>query len=247
MAQLSGLSIRALRWYDQIGLLKPAYYSSKGYRLYHEEQILLLQQILFFRELGFKLKDIQRMITSDNFDKIKALCAHKETLKEDMERRRILIETIDKTIFHLKGEKMISNADLYAGFNPKKQPEYEQYLVKYYGSRAEDLILESKKRTANWGSKELESLKFEGNEIYHSLAQCISQEKETDSEEVQGLIQKHCEMIARFYDVSKEIYVSLAELYALHPGFRKFFERHHPSLTIFIGEAMRIYAHKNLN
>jgi DNA-binding transcriptional MerR regulator len=62
LAKISGISIRTLRFYDEIGLLKPAYYGENNYRYYEEEQVLILQQILFYRELGFPLKDIHRII-----------------------------------------------------------------------------------------------------------------------------------------------------------------------------------------
>jgi DNA-binding transcriptional MerR regulator len=66
LAELSGVTIRTLRWYDTIGLLKPAYHGANGYRYYEEEQLLRLQQILFFRELGFSLKDIQKILEADS-------------------------------------------------------------------------------------------------------------------------------------------------------------------------------------
>jgi DNA-binding transcriptional MerR regulator len=246
LAKLSGVSVRTLHWYDEIGLLKPAYYEENGYRYYEEEQLLLLQQILFFRELGFKLEDIQKMLTRNDFDKIKALLAHKETLEMSLDRTKTLIDTIDKTILHLKGKQTMKDKDLYHGFHMAKQKEYEEYLVKYHGTVAEDLILQCKKRTVDWGSKEWEEIKKEGNEIYAALAQFIEKDLGPRSEEVQALIHQHYKMIMRFYDPSKDVYVGLAQLYCEHPGFRKFFHVHHPKLTEFIAEAMRVYAQKNL-
>ena len=77
LAKLSGVSIRTLRFYDDIGLLKPAYYGDNKYRYYEEKQLLMLQQILFFRELGFSLVDIQRIIDSSDFDKTASLNSHR--------------------------------------------------------------------------------------------------------------------------------------------------------------------------
>src|SRR5580693_668450 len=81
LAKLSGVSVRTLHFYDEIGLLKPAYYGDNNYRYYEEAQLLMLQQILFFRELGFQLNDIQRIIASPDFDKIKALESHRKILE----------------------------------------------------------------------------------------------------------------------------------------------------------------------
>jgi len=117
LAKLSGVSVRTLHWYDEIGLLKPAFYQTNGYRYYEEEQLLLLQQILFFRELGFKLNDIQKILDSSDFDKIKALYAHKSTLEKSVNRMHTLIHTIDKTILHLRGKKTMVDKELYSGFD----------------------------------------------------------------------------------------------------------------------------------
>jgi MerR family transcriptional regulator, thiopeptide resistance regulator len=98
LAELAGISIRTIRYYDEIGLLKPAYYGENGYRYYEDTQLLVLQQILFFRELGFELKQIRKILGRNDFDKIAALHSHKKVLQKDVERIRQLIKTIEKTI-----------------------------------------------------------------------------------------------------------------------------------------------------
>ena len=85
LAKLSGVSPRTLRFYDEIGLLKPAAYGENKYRYYEEEQLLLLQQILFFRELDFPLGDIEGIMSSPDFDKVETLNAHKITLQARLE------------------------------------------------------------------------------------------------------------------------------------------------------------------
>jgi DNA-binding transcriptional MerR regulator len=82
LAKLSGVSTRTLRFYDELGLLKPAYYGDNQYRYYEEEQLLLLQQILFYRELDFPLQDIQQILKNDTFDKISSLKQHQSMLKK---------------------------------------------------------------------------------------------------------------------------------------------------------------------
>ena len=247
LADLSGVSIRTLRWYDQVGLLKPAYYGSNGYRYYEEEQLYLLQQILFFRELGFQLREIQKILVSNHFDKINALLTHRDILKRDVQRTTTLLETIDKTIAHLKGDISMKEQDLYKGFDEKKQKKYEQYLVKYHGTIAEDLIHESKKRTSAWDKADWSQVEKEGNEIYKELSQCIESGQQPKESEAQNLIQRHFEMTKRFYTVSKDVYMGLAQLYVEHPDFRTYFERFHAQLAEFIAEAMRVYAMKHLS
>lgn len=147
LAKLSGVSVRTLRFYDKVGLLKPAYYGDNNYRYYEEEQIMLLQQILFYRELNFSLNDIQRIISSDDFNKIDALISHKLILEQRLDRTKQLIKTIDQTIAHLRGKITMRDEELFIGFAHKFAfdsyvtafaPGNEQMLDKYFAS---DLIM----------------------------------------------------------------------------------------------------------
>lgn len=116
LSKLSGISIRTLRFYDRIGLLRPAFYGENNYRYYEEEQILMLQQILFYRELGFPLSDIKGVVSSDDFNKIDALISHKQVLAQSLDRTAKLIKTIDQTIEHLTGKITMRNEELFVGF-----------------------------------------------------------------------------------------------------------------------------------
>src|SRR6185295_16987624 len=105
LAAMSGVSVRTLHFYDESGLLKPAYVGANGYRFYEEPQLLALQQILFYRELGFELKQIKWILQKPDFDRIAALESHRKILRKNLARTRELIGTIEKTIEHLKGNK----------------------------------------------------------------------------------------------------------------------------------------------
>src|SRR3954447_7256062 len=117
VAAMSGVSVRTLHFYDEAGLLKPAYYGTNGYRFYEEPQLLILQQILFYRELGFELKQIKQTLGRADFEKAAALQSHRELLEKNLTRSRTLIETIDKTIKHLKGTKKMKSEEMFAGFS----------------------------------------------------------------------------------------------------------------------------------
>jgi DNA-binding transcriptional MerR regulator len=116
VAEMSGVSVRALHFYDETGLLKPAYQGANGYRYYEEAQLLMLQQILFYRELGFELKEIKAILSRPDFEKIAALRSHREVLEQDLARTRQLIATIDNTMEHLKGTKKMATEEMFTGF-----------------------------------------------------------------------------------------------------------------------------------
>src|SRR6187549_3741398 len=117
VAAMSGVSVRTLHFYDETGLLKPARCGTNGYRCYEEQELLQLQQILFYRELGFELKKIKHVLGRRNFEKVAALQSHRKVLLKNLTRTRTLIETIDKTIQHLKGRKKMKSEEMFAGFS----------------------------------------------------------------------------------------------------------------------------------
>src|SRR5436309_11052796 len=113
VAAMSGVSVRTLHFYDETGLLKPAYCRANGYRFYEEPQLLALQQILFYRELGFELKRIKEILGRKDFEIVSALESHRKVLEGDAARTRRLIATIDKTIAHLKGTKKMKTEEMF--------------------------------------------------------------------------------------------------------------------------------------
>jgi DNA-binding transcriptional MerR regulator len=195
LAKISGVSVRTLHWYDEIGLLKPAFHGANGYRYYEEKQMLNLQQILFFKEVGFDLHNIQKMLSQSDFDNIKALQAHRMILERDIDRKEALITTVDKSLLHLRGEQVMSDKELYQGFDSARQKEYEQYLVKYHGTAAEDLLIPSRKKTAKWDKDEWDNVKSQSDAIHKDLTKAIVKGLSIDCDEVQAIIHRHYQMI----------------------------------------------------
>src|SRR5690349_4024289 len=105
LAKMANVSARTLHHYDEIGLLKPAFRADSGYRYYTKEELLRLQQILFYKELDFPLGEIQQILDDPEFDRLQALDHHKEQLRKKMQRMDTLIRTIDKTILDLKNKE----------------------------------------------------------------------------------------------------------------------------------------------
>ena len=116
VARMSGVSVRTLHFYDETGLLKPARQGMNGYRYYEEPQLLKLQQILFYRELGFELKKIRKVLERPEFENVSALQAHREVLEESISRTRALLGTIDSTLRHLKGDMEMKSEEIFKGF-----------------------------------------------------------------------------------------------------------------------------------
>lgn len=221
LAKLSGVSTRTLRFYDEIGLLKPAYYGDNQYRYYEKEQLLMLQQILFFRELGFPLTEIQRIISSHDFDKIESLIAHKSNLQSSLERTKKLLKTIDKTISHLRGNLIMRDVEMYDGFDLNKQQEHEQYMLDH-GLLTQKEINDSWNKVRHWKKDNWEQFKKEGEQLNSDLAKALREGFLPDSREVQALVRRHYSWVNHFWTPSRETYMGLANMYLEHPDFRQF-------------------------
>ncbi|HCJ1109650.1 TPA: MerR family transcriptional regulator [Legionella pneumophila] len=246
LSKLSGVSSRTLRFYDEIGLLKPAFYGENQYRYYEEEQLLMLQQILFFRELGFPLSDIQRIISSDDFNKIEALNTHKSILQSSLERTETLIKTIDKTISHLRGKLIMRDAEMYDGFDPNKQQEHEKYMVNT-GIITQQQIDDSWNNVRHWKKDNWEQFKQEGEQLNQELAKAMSNHLKPADIEVQALIQRHYSWVKNFWTPTKESYIGLAQMYLDHPDYREFYNKYHPNLVEYLIEAMGVFAERKLS
>ncbi len=242
VATLSGVSIRTLRFYDEIGLLKPAYYGDNKYRYYEEEQLLILQQILFFREMGLSLDDIQRTIHSDDFNKIDTLISHKRVLEQGLDRTQQLIKTIDKTIAHLRGKEKMKEEELYYGFDSEKQKQYEKDLVKE-GVVSEEWMDKYKGKINTWTQEDKERFIQEAKAINEALIAAINRKLKPSDNEVQAIIRRHHAWVG--WNPSQEAYLVLSKRYQT-PEFKQFYDRQDPEFLEFIVEAMRVFAEREL-
>lgn len=244
LAKISGVSIRTLHFYDEIGLLKPAYYGENNYRYYEEAQLLMLQQILFFRELGFQLSDIQRIILSPDFDKIATLESHRKILESNLDQMQELIKTVDKTIAHLRGNKM-KLEEIFHGFNAEKQAIYENFLID--NGVSQDVINKCKDKITNWKEEEWFKIKHEGDRIHEELVSAINNHLGPSSSEVQKIVKKHYQMTKLFWTPTRDSYIGLGQLYCSHPDFKDFYNRYHPNLLEFLVDAMKVFAVNELS
>lgn len=247
VARLSGVTVRTLHFYDEIDLLKPAYYGENGYRYYEKEQLLGLQQILFYRELDVPLEQIRAILSSPGFDRLATLKAHRARLEGEMKRHRKLIRTIDSTIAELNGAKTMANEQIFEGFSPEKQRKYEQELVERYGDGVKAKIDESKKRVKGWTKADFQASSERWQSFLADLGALAGDGKAADSAEVQALIPSHRQWLESYWTPVRESYIGLGRLYADHPDFRKQFDAVRPGLAEFCAEAMRIYAERELN
>lgn len=248
LSKLSGITVRTLHFYEEEEVLKPAYYGSNGYRYYEEKQLLQLQQILFFKELGFSLKQIRKVLGKSDFDQLSALNSHRESLSQEWDRVRRLIETIDNTIKHLNGQRKMKEEDMYDGFITKeKQKEYIAYLKNRFGERHISFA-ECEKNLKSFTKADWDRYKKETDENFRELAKLMEKKISPSALEVQQSIFKLYEWVKKFWTPSKESFIDLGKMYS-ELEWKKFFEKydpHHPKLAMYVAEGVKVFAEAQL-
>lgn len=236
LADHAGISIRTLHYYDQIGLIKPERIAENGYRYYGKQQLLLLQQVLFFRELDFSLNQIKNILNTPALDLVKLLQTHKQSLKAKTERITQLINTIDNTIKTLEGELEMKETEYFQGFSEEKQAEYQKYAEEHWNRK---LVNQSSQRWNKMTNDEKRTLLAEGERITMEIVKSIP--LGPSDPQVQSLVAEWHAYINRFYDCSFQILLGLGKGYTEHPDFIAFYRKIHPEMPEFLYEAIKIY------
>ncbi len=246
VAGFAKISVRALHFYDEIGLLRPAYTGANGYRYYGSEELRRLQDILFYREFGFALDEIRRLLDSPGFDRPATLRSHRRQLKAQAGRIEQLIQTIDQTIMSEEKKTAMNPKKMYAGVSPKKQAEYEKYLTDRYGECATKGIAESKQKTRGWGPADFAREKAGNDELNREFACLLEAGVPPEDPAVQALAARHHKMVCRFWTPTPKAYAAMGDLYGEHPDFRTYYEGFHPKLVPYLAKAIRLYAEREL-
>jgi DNA-binding transcriptional MerR regulator len=237
LARLAGITRRTLHHYDQIGLLHPAEIGENGYRYYGDDALLRLQQILLYRQMGMGLEQIKNVLDAPGFDRVAALEGHRQGLLARAEQLMRLVDTVEKTILHLRGELEMSDQDLYAGFDEEKQKAYEQEARQRWGDAQ---VEQSSKRWNSYSRTEKNALMAENQAVTLGIAD--NMEKGYDSPEVQQWIDRWFKLInERFYTCSLEVFEALGHGYVEDPRFTETYEKIKPGMAAFMEKAMVFY------
>ena len=242
LAGMAGVTVRTLHHYDAVGLLSPSTRTSAGYRLYREEDLLRLQQILFFRELDFPLEQIAAILDDPGFDRVRALESHRRLLSEQVGRLQRLLTTVDKTIARLtEGQMGLTDEELYEGFSKEQAERYRREARELYG---EEVVEASEQRAKGMTKAEWNAVKDEGEAVTRGLAALA--DRDPSDPEVQALIARHYAWVATFWTPDAASYAGLGQLYTDNPEFRANYDRYRPGLADFMRAAMEVYSEREL-
>lgn len=248
VARLSGVSVRTLHHYDEVGLLKPAHVGANGYRYYGREELLRLQQILFHRELGFSLEEIGRVMATDGFDRTAALKAHRTKLAADVTRYRKLIKTIDQTLAALEGDATMDDKEIYKGFDPEKQAQHEAWLVDHLGPEVQGHIDHAKAAMKTWSKADFARQEAEIEAIEADYAAAMAKGLPADSAAVADIARRQHAWVGRSWNRAPgaQAFAGLTRIFAANPDFQARYEGRAAGLTDYIVAAMQSFAAREL-
>lgn len=239
LAKLSGVTSRTLRYYDQVDLLKPAKVSESGYRIYGDKEVDTLQQILFYRELEFSLKDIKKIIEDDHFNATLALNHHYKALTDKRAHLDKLIRTVEQTIRNHKGEIEMSDQEKFEGFKKdlidKNETQYGREIREKYGDKEVD---ESNRKLMGMSEDDYRAFKRLENDIIDRLKVAIVTE-DPASKEAQQLASLHKEWLCfTWSSYSKDAHRGLVEMYVQDKRFKEYYDKHVDKGAQFLRDAV---------
>jgi DNA-binding transcriptional MerR regulator len=243
VARLAGVSVRALHHYDEIGLLQPSGRSEAGYRLYEQLDLQRLQQVLFFKELGFPLEEITRIVRDPAFDLRAALLMQRRLLTERATRVQALIGAVDAALDSLEKGTAMTKEEMFEVFGDFDPTKYEDEARERWGDS--EAYRESARRTKRYAKKDWEQIKAEGAQIQHELVAQMEAGRAPTDPAVMDVAERHRGYITRwFYPCSYEIHRGLGELYVSDPRFTENIDKLRPGLAAFTRDALRANAER---
>ncbi|MGL5352117.1 MAG: MerR family transcriptional regulator [Clostridium sp.] len=242
LGMLTGISTRTLRYYDEIEILKPARINSSGYRIYGENEVDRLQQILFYKELGVSLNDIKNIIDDPLFNGADALESHRKNLLEKRAQLDLLIENVSKTIESKNGVINMSNKDKFKGFKEKivsdNEKKYGKEIRSKYGDEAINKSNEKIRGMSEETYNEVTKLEIE---IRETLALAF-ETKDPAGELAQKAVELHKKWISHYWGTySKEAHAGLGQMYVDDERFTAYYDKENKGTAKFLRDAILIY------
>ena len=242
ISQMAGVSTRTLRYYDEIGLLAPLRTSSSGYRIYGEEEINKLQQILLYREFDLPLETITSLLQTRGYDREKMLKEHRQKLLAKRDRIDQMLETIEKSISETKGMMKMKDTDKFRGLKEKNirknEEKYGKEMREKYG---EEVVEESNRKYQGQTQETYEKAERLAQEILKKLY-AVMDEKDPSSNEAQEVAELHKEWISLYWPTyTKEAHRGLAQMYVEDERFKAYYDKEKKGASEFLRDIIDIF------
>lgn len=235
VAQLTGVTVRTLQYYDKIGLLQPEKRLDSGYRIYKEEDILKLQQIMFFKELDFPLEEIKLIMENPNYNRAEAIKKQHEMLRLKRDRLNQLLCVLEK---EMGGNHNMSFKEFNEDEILKQREQYKEEVQQRYGkTKAYQEFSEKKYDNDQW-----KKMSEESDEIMRQFAVSKNMNLSASDESVQNLVEQWRTYITNhYYTCTKEILSGLGQMYVGDERFTKNIDQHGEGTAQFMADAIAVY------
>jgi DNA-binding transcriptional MerR regulator len=245
ISHMAGISTRTLRYYDEIGILKPARINSSGYRIYGQAEVDRLQQIMLYREMGVNLDVIQDILSSKTFDEMAALKDHLVKLLAQRQQIEMLINNVEKTIESREGRRIMKDNEKFEGFKKKlvedNEKKYGQEIREKYG---EESVKASNAKMMNMTEAQYVEFEKLGQEVLDTLEKAFAT-GDPAGELGQKTADLHRQWLCYTWDsYNKEAHAGLAQMYVDDERFTAFYDKKQPGLAVFLRDAIHIYTSK---
>lgn len=244
LAALSGVSTRTLRYYDEIGLLKPAFVNDAGYRFYDAPQVDRLQQILFYRQRGFELKAIRRLMDDSRFDRLQALQEHLSALEEKRRQTDALIASVRRTIADMKGEIAMSDQEKFEALKQSavadNEARYGQEARRKYGDQEIDA---SRQKLLSMTEEEWSSMQRLDSQIKALLKQAVQSGASPESDAARDVVRLHKAWLMNTWKTyTPKAHKGVAQLYTGDERFTRYYDEELPGCAAFLHKAIACWA-----
>jgi DNA-binding transcriptional MerR regulator len=234
VSRLTGVTVRTLHHYDEVGLLSPSGRTDAGYRLYSHADMERLQEIVIWRQLGFTLTEIGRILDDPGHDRLTALRRQRELVQRDLERLGATAKALDAALAAREQGTRPKETSMFADFDPTA---YEDEARERWGQT--DAYRESARRAAAYGDTEWAEIRSEADQVVRDFAQLMASGAPATAAGAQAVAESHRRHISRwFYDVSPQMHRNLAEMYIADARFAASYESVAPGLAAYVHDAV---------
>lgn len=246
LGKMAGVSTRTLRYYDEIGILKPARINSSGYRIYGQAEVDRLQQILFYRELGVSLENVREIVSAPSFDGLKALREHRGKLLDKRNQLDLLIANVDKTIALTEGRITMTDKEKFEGFKQKmiddNEKKYGKEIRAKYG---DDVVNQSNKKVKEMTEEQHAEVEKLGADVINTLKAAFAT-GDPAGELAQKAADLHRQWLSYYWpSYSREAHAGVAQMYVDDERFTAYYDKEQPGTAAFLRDAVLIYTGMN--
>ena len=245
VSRFAGVTVRTLHHYEEIGLVQPSGRSPSGYRQYDEGDLERLQEVLFFRELGFGLEEIAGLVEIPTFNRAQILGRQRELIHGQIERLESMAKAVEVALQAFQEGRTMNQEEMFGTLNREEMIEvfgdfdptqHEGEARERWGET--EAYAESSKRTARYSKDDWKRMGEESGAINQRLADLFATGAEPESDEGMDAAEQHRLHIDRwFYPCSHEMHAGLGEMYVVDPQFTKFWDDLQPGLAPFVRDA----------